>query len=291
MRSAMESLLVPTPPSLSLALMQEELVANLHIPSDKVSTWLSAQVLTHPTCQTCGDLMALTCEEMRTAFQKAELTSSEVATVQVCLGTVGAPYQWRANVNVTKVNELDVKPKKKKGGPQSEKSEVLVIRRPEMVDGQYFPPAQFDPHRPGAITRDEKVLRKLIVQEVCTSRVLHVRAPCDEHSQPRPCYHPCRLRRCAETCTRRMLRGGSSSAQFKPIVAPHSPPSSTFPKEKSPTSTTGSAATGSSTRGAPSVTWRGHAGILPHGVSQEWPTIRVSARRARIVSSSPPSCR
>ena len=71
MRSAMESLLVPMPPSLSLALMQGELVANLHMPSDKVRAWLSAQVLSHPTCQTCGDLMALTSEEMRTAFEKA----------------------------------------------------------------------------------------------------------------------------------------------------------------------------------------------------------------------------
>jgi hypothetical protein len=232
----MESLLVPMPPSLSLALMQEELVANLHMPSVKVSAWRSALVLSHPTCQTCGDLMALNSEEMRTAFEKAELTSSEVATVQVCLGTVGAPFQWRADVTnaelavepndmrggpqseqseelvircpemvdgqdsppaqfdphrpgadtvatpfhwsefATKVNEQDhetQKLKKKKGGPMSERSEVLVIRRPEMVDGQYFPPAQFDPHRPGAITRNEKVLRKLIVQEVCTSRVLH----------------------------------------------------------------------------------------------------------------------
>ena len=174
MRSVAESLNVPAPPSMSLLLLQEELVANLHMPSDKLDAWRSALDVSHPTCQTCGDIMTLNSEEMRAAFEKAELTNSEVATVRLCLGTAADPFHWCATT-VTE-DELDVKPKKatKKGGPKSEKAEVLVIRRPDMGDGQYFPPAQFDAHRPWAITRNERDLRKLIVQEVCmhTSHVL-----------------------------------------------------------------------------------------------------------------------
>ena len=191
MRSVAESLNVPAPPSMSLLLLQEELVANLHMPSDKLDAWRSALDVSHPTCQVCGDIMTLsvpappsmslalnfsegmcmpsdmpsdklsawrsaldvshptcqTCadimtlnsEEMRAAFEKAELTNSEVATVRLCLGTAADPFHWCATT-VTE-DELDVKPKKatKKGGPKSEKAEVLVIRRPDMGDGQYFP--------------------------------------------------------------------------------------------------------------------------------------------------------
>lgn len=173
MRTAAESVANPAPPSLTLDLLEQELNSILGMPLARVHAFRAAVAKRWDNCQTCGQLMVQSSQAMEEVFKEAALDESAVATIRMCLGSVQAPHIFPPETCEVK-NDHDVcKGLSKKGGGTTERCETLGSRRPDMKACEYFPPAQFDAHRLGALTRNESKLRTLIVQEVC--------ALCDTH--------------------------------------------------------------------------------------------------------------
>ena len=173
MRSALASLSEPAPPELPLGDLANELIINLHMPASKVHAWLiGTRFNSNTTYETCGELLDFPSQQMDAVSESVGLTAEEMALIKVCLGTVNAPFQFAptpsaiplgTTVDVNVVHPVKLA-KGGKGGSRTEKSEILPYRRAPLVD--YYPPAKFDEHRRGCITRNESTLRKMIVQEV-----------------------------------------------------------------------------------------------------------------------------
>lgn len=166
MRTALESIHSPAPPDLPFAQLEQELETNLGMSRDKAHAFRAAVTGKWSTCSTCGPLMLQSEQEMAQVFEVAGLSERDVATVKMCLGSATEPHKFSSGAIVKAAEPPEDVSLKKKGGSTTESQEVLRMRRPDLEAEHYFPPAQFDAHRPGAPTRNENKLRVLIVQEV-----------------------------------------------------------------------------------------------------------------------------
>lgn len=179
----------PAPPNAPLEELQAELVTNLGMSETKVQAWAAAVRLKRPEAQTIKDVLVMSFQDMYNVFQVASLDADEQATIKICLGSATAPFEFtgpaRVENSLQQLTEFDtnVSPptKRNKGGCTTEVAEVLKIRRPELQSDMYFPPVEFDAHRPGMPTRDEHALRKLTVQEVC---ILYTHTSCQASLTP-----------------------------------------------------------------------------------------------------------
>ena len=172
MRSGHQSLYEEAPSTLTLGDVSEELAHNMHSAPAKVlawSTWVRSH-LGRDVNVTAGVLKEMSFRSFNTSCEEAELSGYEAVQIRICLGTIATPFQFPKETNISKgAGETTCKQgekKGKKGGSQKESSQILRERRPPLKMGQYSPPPAFDAHRLGAPTRNEPILRKLIVQEV-----------------------------------------------------------------------------------------------------------------------------
>jgi hypothetical protein len=207
MREASDCFLNPVPPDLTLVDLRQELIDYFHLPAWKVEAWLGALCPEQHT-STCAHLLMIDIDRVNTAFETASLTMQEVSNIKIALGTPLFPFAFPPP-DVNAFTDTDVPVKKKKGGATTESSQVLPARRPPII--QYFPPVQFDAHRRGLITRDEKELMKLVVQEVCTRAhvvpATHTCWPSHKLLTPCPWRFGCRFWTCAVTYTRPLKSG------------------------------------------------------------------------------------
>ena len=140
MRSALESINQPAPPSLHLDLLGEELVKNLGMLEEKVVAFRAALTLkAESSCTTCGPLLQQSAQTMAEVFKLAAFEVNDVATIKMCLGSVAQPHQFRVDPE-TKTAAHVPSQKGKKGGCLTEVSEMLQTRRPPMEAEHYFPP-------------------------------------------------------------------------------------------------------------------------------------------------------
>ena len=83
--------------------------------------------------------------------------AQHIGSIKMLLGTFQQPFVFE--------NGDGQSSSKKKGGSTTNLGSDLPTRRPLIKD--YFPPAEFDPHRIGSDERDESAIRRLIPKEVC----------------------------------------------------------------------------------------------------------------------------
>ena len=159
----------PVLPEMPLIDFTSELSSNMFIPQPKVLQWYTSLRQLHPSIETCGGLMVLSQDTAAAGV----LSDADMGALSVCLGSMAVPFKFPAASRKSRKDRegdepnTSIKMKKPKGGCTTESAEVLFPRRAELSPGSYFPPQQFDAHRPGLPGRNEGELRRLIVQEVC----------------------------------------------------------------------------------------------------------------------------
>ena len=218
MRSAKESRDELAPTDLTLADIEEELVANLGVPRATASAWTVAVQSYDNDVKTAGDVKAkMDKADFEDTTAKAGMGIMQVLAIQICLGSAARPFQFdeKEKENSQAVNK-DVKAVKgKKGGSLTEVADRLLVRRPALT--AYCPPVQFDAHRLGMPTRDESVLRQLIVVEVRTL-TLERTPPSALRQLTAPCL--CRYSRSVGTSTRPVKSAKSCWAPSRSTAAP-----------------------------------------------------------------------
>lgn len=136
---------------------------------------------------TAGTLRGVTSLQWVGVLDKSPKPSDARNAFALWLGTPTAPAEGlsqAAGVILPSASDLqeldgdDAKKKLKKGGGMTDKAERMRQAWPSLLESMYYPPAAFDPHMKGSPTRDLKVLKKLVVQEVIhASTPLHAAPP------------------------------------------------------------------------------------------------------------------
>ena len=194
MRSIQQSLYQAADPStLLLPDLSDELVQNLGVPREPLEQFFGSLVQSSLTC--AEHLTNLTKDQFDT-FNAGVLQTIHVASLCICLGSVGTPHHFREEAEDelpgsqeppiqrpqeqcqdrrarTDDDEDDRRPtvrmkseKSSKGGVRRELAGVLVERRSHMLPGEYCVPPPFDKFHSSVICSNFMELRTLIVQEM-----------------------------------------------------------------------------------------------------------------------------
>lgn len=161
MRSKEETVMQPAPSELSLEEIKEELVINLGMPQE-VAQKLTVALAKEYEVNDVSKLKQLASNKMLNLCFREELTKVHLHMVRILLGTAVEPFEF---LEVKEEHDNDKGDKKtRKGGAQQIVAGMLLERRAPLQ--KYFPPEEFDLHQAGKTTRNEAVLRKLVVKEL-----------------------------------------------------------------------------------------------------------------------------
>lgn len=174
-RSMLEILMQPIPPSTTLADFGEELkVAGMQ--SQKCDSFLSHLSLRAPSSSSVAHLLEMKVDDVKAIETASEFSQCESVLLRTVLGSVSNPFEFAQEpaagtdenkaMNKTGARSINMMMKSSgaKGGALSAVSGELTTRR-EPIES-YYPPPEFDVEAMGSQQRNLKRLRLKVIKEI-----------------------------------------------------------------------------------------------------------------------------